>query len=90
MATMRTTARGERIEVDLLHDFIRCALTHDAIADPVFELLYEHVVGGRLHRSVIASSLKPFIQEVLDAATDEDWQTIADELIEDARSVLGC
>jgi hypothetical protein len=25
--------------VDLVHDFIRCALTHDAIADPVFELL---------------------------------------------------
>jgi hypothetical protein len=89
MAAMRTTARGDRIEVDLIHDFIRCALAHDAIADPVFELLYEHVVGGRLHSSVVASSLKPFLEEVLDAATDEDWQTVANELIEDARKVLG-
>ena len=90
MAAMRTTTRGERIEVDLIHDFIRCALAHDAIADPVFELLYEHVVGGRLHASVVASSLKPFIDEVLDSATDEDWRTVGDELIEDARKVLGC
>ncbi|MBS1868290.1 MAG: sigma-70 family RNA polymerase sigma factor [Actinobacteria bacterium] len=52
MAAMRTTAQGDQIEVDLVHDFIRCALTHDAIADPVFELLYEHVVGGRRHPSL--------------------------------------
>ncbi len=90
MAAMRTTARGDRIEVDLVHDFIRCALTHDAVADPVFELLYEHVAGGRLHASVVATSLKPFIEEVLEVATDEDWRTIADELIDDARKVLGC
>lgn len=87
---MRTTRRGDRIEVDLVHDFIRCALTHDAIADPVFELLYEHVVGGRYHPSVVTSFLKPFIDEVLDAATDEDWQTVGDELADDARKVLGC
>lgn len=90
MAAMRTTARGDRIEVDLVHDFIRCALAHDAIADPVFELLYEHVVEGRPHSSIVASSLKPLIDEVLETATDEDWQTVADELIEDARKVLGC
>jgi hypothetical protein len=44
MATMRTSAQGNQIEVELVHDLIRCALTHDAIADPVFELLYEHIV----------------------------------------------
>lgn len=90
MAAMRTTPRGDRIDVDLLHDFIRCALAHDAVADPVFETLYEHVVAGRLHASVIAASLKPSIEEVLEAASDEDWQTVADELIDDTRKVLGC
>jgi hypothetical protein len=39
---------------------------------------------------VIAAALKPFIEEVLDAATEEDWRTVGDELIEDARTVLGC
>jgi len=90
MAAMRTTAQGDQIEVELVHDFIHSALTHDAIADPVFELLYEHIVGGRHHPSVIAAALKPFIDEVLDAATEEDWRTVGDELIEDARTVLGC
>ncbi len=51
MAAMRTTARGDRIEVDLVYDFIRCALAHDAIADPVFKLRYEHIVRGRHHPS---------------------------------------
>jgi hypothetical protein len=90
MAAMRTTAQGDQIGADLVHDFIRCALTHDAIVDPVFELLYEHIVGGRHHPSVVASALKPFVEEVLDAATEEDWRTVGDELIEDARAVLGC
>jgi hypothetical protein len=90
MAAMRTTANGDRIEVDLVHDFIRCALTHDAIADPVVELLYEHIVSGRHHPSVIATALKPLIDEVLDAETEEDWRTVGDELIEDARTVLSC
>jgi hypothetical protein len=89
MAALRTTAQGNRIEVELVHDFLRCALTHDAIADPVFELLCEHMVGGRSHPSAVADALKPFIDEVLGAATVEDWQTVGDELIEDARTVLG-
>lgn len=59
-----------------VHDFIRCALMHDAIAGQVFELLYEHIVGGRYHPSVIAASLKPFIDDVLGAATEEDWRTV--------------
>jgi hypothetical protein len=89
MAAMRTTAQGNQIEVDLVHDFIRCALTHDAIAEPVFEVICEHVVGGRYHPSVVAAALKPFIDEVLGAATHEDWRTVGDELIEDARTMLG-
>jgi hypothetical protein len=39
---------------------------------------------------VVAAALKPFIEEVLEAATEEDWRTVSDELIEDARTVLGC
>jgi hypothetical protein len=38
---------------------------------------------------VVAAALKPFIEEVLDAATEEDWRTVANELIDDARTVLG-
>ncbi len=39
---------------------------------------------------MITTALKPFIDEVLEAATEEDWRTVGDELIEDARTVLGC
>ena len=46
-------------------------------------------VTGRYHPSVIAESLPSFITEILGAATREDRQAVADELIAEAREVNG-
>lgn len=51
-------------------------------------MLYDHVVGGRYHPSVVAESPRPLIDEVLDTATAQDWQRIADDLIAEARQSL--
>jgi hypothetical protein len=56
---------------------------------PVNELLFEHVVAGRYHPSVVAENLPPCITEILGATTREDWQAVADELIAEAREADG-
>lgn len=84
----RTSEQGTRSSSATLRDFIHAALHHDAVADTVVDLLHDHVVGGRYHPSVVAESLRPLIDEVLNTATTADWQRVADELIEDARQAL--
>jgi hypothetical protein len=85
----RRTEQGNRIDVALLRGFLKRALEDDAVADPVNELLFEHVVAGRYHPSVLAESLPTYIAEILGAARREDWQAVADELIAEAREVDG-
>jgi hypothetical protein len=85
----RQTERGNRIDVALLRAFLKRTLEDDAIADAVNDLLFEHIVAGRYHRSVVAENLPAYIDEVLRAATPSDWQAVADELIAEAREVNG-
>lgn len=85
----RVTEAGEKIDVNLLRVFLKRTLEDDAVADPVNDLLFEHVVAGRLHPSVVAESLPGYINEVLNAPTREDWQAVADELIAEAREMNG-
>jgi len=85
----RVTEQGSTIDVALLRGFLKRALEDDAVADAVNELLFEHVVAGRYHPSVIAESLPSYISEILGAATREDWQAVAEQLIAEAREVDG-
>lgn len=85
----RVTGQGNRIDVGLLRGFLKRALEDDAVADPVNELLFDHVVVGRYHPSVVAESLPAYITEILGAATREDWQAVADDLIAEAREADG-
>jgi hypothetical protein len=87
-ADIRRTEQGNLIDAETLRGFARAALSVDAVQDRVNELLFEHVVGGRYHPSVVADSLRPIIHELLDTMTRTDWQIVADELIADARAVL--
>lgn len=85
----RVTEQGNRIDVAVLRSFLKRALEDDALADPVNELLFEHVVARRYHPSVVAESLPSYINEILNTATREDWQAVTDELIAEAREVNG-
>ncbi len=68
-----------------LRGFLYAALHNDVIVDAVNDLLFDHVVGGHHHPSVVVGSLRPLIDEVLDTATVADWQHVADDLVEEAR-----
>ena len=85
----RVSEQGNRIDVAMLRGFLKRALEDDAVADPVNDLLFDDVVAGRYHPSVVAESLPGCINEILGAATREDWQAVADELIAEAREANG-
>jgi hypothetical protein len=68
--------------------FIADALNTAPAAERVQELLVHHVVGGHLHPSVVQGSLVSMIQDIVEAATSEDWRAITTGLINDAREAL--
>lgn len=86
---VKITEQGSKVEVAMIRGFLKRALGDDAVADVVNDLLFEHVVAGRFHPSVVAESLPGYINEILNAASREDWQAVADELITEAREVNG-
>lgn len=88
-AMERVSEQGNRLDVEMIRSFIFDALSQETVIDRLNDTLFEHVVEGRLHPSVIASSLRGLIDEVLDAAEYEDWQHAADTLISQARETLG-
>jgi hypothetical protein len=61
-----------------IRDFVLRALNHDAVADEVVEIQLAYVVGGRPDQTEIAAAVRLKIQEVLHAATGEDWTVIAE------------
>jgi hypothetical protein len=58
------------------------ALGHDAVDDAVTELLFEHVVLGRYHWTVVANSLAPILSEVTEVADESDWIAAADHVLD--------
>lgn len=66
------------VDSDQARELLLRALNHDAVADAVTELLFEHVVGGRYERSEVAGLLRLRIQDPFHAATGEDWEALAE------------
>jgi hypothetical protein len=90
MATeKRTSEQGTVFGASSVRDFLLMALGHDAVIDRVNDLLFEHVMEGKYHPSVVAASLEPIIDEVLGVATFEDWDWAARALTADACEALG-
>lgn len=81
---MRPTDRGP-IAAALVRDFIAKALAHDAVADEVAELLYEHLTRDDRDPGVLARPLRDLIMEIIDhAATHEDWHAVCAQLVTNA------
>jgi hypothetical protein len=79
---------GSKIDVTLIRAFLRSALGDDAVVDKVNSLICDHVAGSIYHRTVVASSLQGFINEILETATRADWQAVADDLIAEGHDPL--
>jgi hypothetical protein len=85
----RTTEQGRTIHASTVQGFILAALSHEAATGRVDQLLYDHVVDERCHSSVVTASLRPIIDEVLAAATREDWDAITRHLVSEVHYALG-
>jgi hypothetical protein len=85
----RISEQENEIPIATIRDFLKRLLADDAVADQVNELLFDHVVLGKCHPSVVAASLVGPIEEMLQVATAEDWEAVADDLIGEARELGG-
>ncbi len=62
--------------------FLLTALAHDVVDEAVTELLFDHVVRGRYHWTVVSASLAPILSEAAMVADEADWVAVADHLLE--------
>jgi hypothetical protein len=85
---VRESEYGSKIDVTLLRAFLRSALGDDAVVDKVNNLIFDAVAGGMYHRTVVAASLPGYINEILETATEADWQAVADDLLAEGRALL--
>lgn len=92
MATTTSDSRMSPSEIRYdaadVRAFITEALENEPAVERVQELLVHHVVGARLHPSVVQGSLVGIIQDIVESATAEDWRAITTGLINDAREAL--
>ncbi|MGH2854172.1 MAG: hypothetical protein ACRDLF_08275 [Solirubrobacteraceae bacterium] len=84
----RTSEQGNVFSVASIREFLLAALSHDAVTDAIDAMLFEHVIEGRFHPSVITGNLRPLITEVLETAELEDWQYVSHKLTEEACEAL--
>lgn len=86
---LRQIASGDTITAGVLRDFLLNALRHEAILDVLTESVAHHAAEDSLQASVLSASLPTLITEILDAATVEDWEIVAERLIDAGRDALG-
>jgi hypothetical protein len=84
----RTSPSETRYDAADVRAFITEALSTAPAAERVQELLVRHVVGNELHPSVVQEDLVGLIQDIVGAATHDDWTAITTGLINDAREAL--
>lgn len=77
----RREAEEAGVDSSLIRGLLTRTLSHDIVDDAVTEMLFEHIVEGRYHPLVIASSLPLRIEEILGVTTAEDWQVLAEALV---------
>lgn len=79
-ASDEVSGQGARFDAALVHDFIKTTLSHNTVADLVYELLAEQVTCGL--------SLRPLIDEVLGTSTSKDRDLIGSGLLTHAKETL--
>jgi hypothetical protein len=84
----RTSPQENLYSAEAVRNFIRAALALEPAVDWVNDLLFEHVVRGRLHTSVVTATLQGHIADIVESASREDWSVITRDLIAEARETL--
>lgn len=87
-ADYRMSAADVRYSAADVRAFITQALDTAPAVERVQELLVRHVGAKELHPSVVQEDLIGMIQDIVGAATQDDWTAITTGLINDAREAL--
>lgn len=87
-AEMRHGEWGSRIPAPLVRAFIHAAMREPAVADFVGEYIFDIATSGDEPPGDISEALRLAVDEVLNAATREDWQQVASDLIANAREFI--
>jgi hypothetical protein len=82
MNTLTQEVAADRTAGEERRRFLLTAIAHDAVDDAVTELLFEHVVLGSYHWTVVASSLAPILSEATGVADESDWIAAADHVLD--------
>ena len=89
MATdYRISPSETRYDAADVRALIRETLNTAPAVERVQELLVRHVSGRELHPSVVQEEVTGLIQDIVGAATEEDWSAITTGLINEAREAL--
>jgi hypothetical protein len=83
-ADIRRGEWGSPIPATLMRDFIHSALRHSAAADMVSEYVFDIATSDEEPPADIGEALRVAIDEVLSAATREDWSQVGRDLLTDA------
>jgi hypothetical protein len=73
---------GDQALAEATQGLLLNALNHDAVFDAVTDLLFEHVVEGNYHWTVVANSLAPILEEIVAVADATDWTAAADHVLD--------
>lgn len=84
----RTSPADVRYDAADVRGFIREALNTEPAVERVQELLVRHVSGRQMHPAVVQDTLAVLIQDIVGAATEEDWRAITTDLSNEAREAL--
>jgi hypothetical protein len=84
----RRSEWGSEIPTHVVRDFIYAAVRHPAVAAFVNEYVFDTIAIGEEPQSDIAEALRVAIDEILNAATAEDWEQVGRDLIAWARDFL--
>lgn len=85
---VRESEYGSKIDVTLIRAFCGQRSATTLSQTKVNSLIFDHVAGAMYHRTVVASSLPRYVNEILETATEADWQAVADDLIAGGRELL--
>lgn len=85
---IRRSEWGSEIPTHLVRDFIYAAVRHPAVAAFVKEYVFDAIATGEEPQSDIAEALRVAIDEILNAATAENWEQVGRDLIAWARDFL--
>lgn len=86
---MQVTGVTERADASVIRRLLSRTLADDALADEVADLLFAHLVEGRVCVDEVAGRLPGLMGDALRAAGEEDWKAVATQLIAEAREVDG-